>query len=975
MRNCFFLILFFFTIIRDYAQELKAQSIKGLPTEEVFSLLADSKGFLWVGHSLGLSRYDGVNFTHFHTTLETGSGITDLLEDKHGRIWCHNFSGQIFYIENEKMNLLSDYKFAEETSFPRLAITGNELVATSEKGLFICNTDILQCKYLYSNTSNVKTRSMAILGNVIYEFDGEKWISYKPNEGIHELHFINRTNKSFKDINPDLQPISTIDTIYSKYIDGSIYKFIINKDTVILAATSYEKSYINSIINCDNHIWIHTKKESHTNNYDQKIAHSNLTDIVIDKEGNKWYSSLEKGLLLQPKYTFWKETAIDGLQKNDFVRCFQERNHTYIYGTQNGNIIIKNGLSGKTSGRFKLPSTVGAVENIFTYSDSELLVAPSLGLYLINIIRKKINEISKESTVKSIASSNDTLLIAYSRSLALSDILIQNKTGIRTNKNSFIYNFKSAIHNEQYLRNKRCFAVSIDPNSKKTFAAFSDGLFEIVKNEFKPVLFNKEIITAFSLLNTHNKLFAATFNDGIFMIENDNIISITTKEGLISNNVLKLKLFKDELYVVEPNDIQVLDVNTGKIIRSITLPVTRTGLIYDLWKEDSLLYIASNKSIYSITQRDLNNIIIPVNYLLSATANNSDISHKENVLLPYSQNSLQFRIASPSFIFPEVAYFKYHITGGNDSSWKQTTTNATISFVSLKPGKYKFEAYIVNFQNHAAKPIIFPFTIDKPWWQQWWFYILIIVGITGLTYYFIKIGIRSAKKKDLKIIEELNLKNELRKSLLSTIKAQMNPHFIFNSLNTIQSFVYLDDKRNASKFMGKFSELVRKVLDNSNKQTITLTEEIEILQLYLDLEKVRFENVLNIEFEISNTLDTDNINIPPMLVQPYVENAIVHGLFHKKGNRNLNISIQQSLQQGYFEIRIEDNGIGRNLSNQLHEQQKLHISFANSANEKRIELINQTLSKQIKLAITDKIDDNHQPLGTLVVLSIPSSYN
>ena len=167
MKNWFLLFLFFTLGHSLHAQDFKAQKVKGLPTDEVYALLADSKGFIWVAHSLGISRYDGVSFTNFHHPKEMGLGITDLLEDQQGRIWLHNFNGQIFYIEKEEMHLLKEYRFEQESSFPRMAVLGNELVASSDKGLFICNTQNLQCKYLYYDTSNLQTRSLATVNNIV----------------------------------------------------------------------------------------------------------------------------------------------------------------------------------------------------------------------------------------------------------------------------------------------------------------------------------------------------------------------------------------------------------------------------------------------------------------------------------------------------------------------------------------------------------------------------------------------------------------------------------------------------------------------------------------------------------------------------------------------------------------------------------------------------------------------------------------
>jgi LytS/YehU family sensor histidine kinase len=225
------------------------------------------------------------------------------------------------------------------------------------------------------------------------------------------------------------------------------------------------------------------------------------------------------------------------------------------------------------------------------------------------------------------------------------------------------------------------------------------------------------------------------------------------------------------------------------------------------------------------------------------------------------------------------------------------------------------------------------------------------------------------KKRDHYVIEKLTLQNELRKSMLRTIVTQMNPHFIFNAMNTIQSFVYKNDKRNMSNYMGKFSELIRKILDTSSISSISLKEEIDILELYLDLEKARFESDFSVDLIIQPELDLENIQIPPMFIQPCIENAIKHGLFHKQGVRHLKVTIayDDPLKE-YIRIEIDDDGIGRTRSREINKTLYAdHKSFAGSAMESRVDLINQTIDKKISLFVIDKEDE----AGTTVIIRLP----
>jgi LytS/YehU family sensor histidine kinase len=188
-------------------------------------------------------------------------------------------------------------------------------------------------------------------------------------------------------------------------------------------------------------------------------------------------------------------------------------------------------------------------------------------------------------------------------------------------------------------------------------------------------------------------------------------------------------------------------------------------------------------------------------------------------------------------------------------------------------------------------------------------------------------------------------------------------------MNTIQSFVYKNDKRSVSNYMGKFSELIRKILDTSNISSISLKEEIDILELYLDLEKARFESDFSVELIVEPELDLENIQIPPMFIQPCIENAIKHGLFHKQGLRHLKVVIAyDDAQKEYIRIEIDDDGIGRTRSREINKTLYAnHKSFAGSAMESRVDLINQTIDKKISLFVIDKDDQ----AGTIVIIRLP----
>jgi LytS/YehU family sensor histidine kinase len=225
--------------------------------------------------------------------------------------------------------------------------------------------------------------------------------------------------------------------------------------------------------------------------------------------------------------------------------------------------------------------------------------------------------------------------------------------------------------------------------------------------------------------------------------------------------------------------------------------------------------------------------------------------------------------------------------------------------------------------------------------------------------------------KAQKEIESIELQNRISEATISALKSQMNPHFIFNALNNIQSYIWFNSKKEASLYLGKFSELMRKVLDNSSRDIVSLGAEMELISLYLDLEKSRFGEHFIASVRIDPAINIEEIEIPPMLIQPYVENSIKHGLLHLEGEKHLLIEIRASAIEGFTDVLVIDNGIGRQKSYEMNKSRANHHSFATKANERRVELYNHRFHRNLQVEIFDNIDNKGLPKGTTVVINIP----
>jgi len=222
--------------------------------------------------------------------------------------------------------------------------------------------------------------------------------------------------------------------------------------------------------------------------------------------------------------------------------------------------------------------------------------------------------------------------------------------------------------------------------------------------------------------------------------------------------------------------------------------------------------------------------------------------------------------------------------------------------------------------------------------------------------------------------KRLALEKQYRHSELKALKAQMDPHFIFNALNSIQEYIILNQKNLASDYLGKFADLMRKYLNHSDKRLIPLNEEIDCLNMYLELEAIRFEDKLEYKLIIDENLNIEDIKIPTMLIQPYIENALKHGLLHKKEGGKVLILLNDFPEKQIVTCVVQDNGIGRKRAEELSlKRNLLHKSFASKATESRLNLLNYGRKTQIGILYEDLFDTDNLAIGTKVTISIPYS--
>jgi LytS/YehU family sensor histidine kinase len=257
--------------------------------------------------------------------------------------------------------------------------------------------------------------------------------------------------------------------------------------------------------------------------------------------------------------------------------------------------------------------------------------------------------------------------------------------------------------------------------------------------------------------------------------------------------------------------------------------------------------------------------------------------------------------------------------------------------------------------------------IRPPWWQTWWFTSISILVTLGLVYGGFRYRVSQVRKQEQ---QKANFNKKVSGLEMQALRAQMNPHFIFNSLNSINRFILKNNPEAASDYLSKFSRLIRLILQNSNTPTIPLENELEALNLYLELEALRFKGKFTFCICCEKEVEVNYIEIPPLIIQPYVENAIWHGLMHKEGMGHIRISVEQ--QQELLTCIIEDDGIGRVRAAQFKSKSATKSkSLGMQITAHRLELLHALNGKQIRVEVVDLVDDSAQACGTKVILSLP----
>ena len=923
----------------------------GLPANDVYDILQGKNGFMWIANGQGLTRYDGYAFKTYTSLRQSSRPGSNIKEDEGGRIWYENFDGYIFFVENDTMHILEQDK---PVGYFPFAIIGKKLYCLRQYGIYIYNIDTRK------KIDSIKIEP----GSISKVFEDAN-------------HFYIYTKAIYCVSGNKLQLICNrlpVPSVEIKWLTGDgtfvylgtashIYKInngISSQFGIIPSGITSRKEIFK-----DGHLWISTYGGAYL--FDEKGHVSNdgkayfpgksIGAICPDRDGNIWIGTLNEGLLLMPDINL-RLTSLGNYKPNKISL----NGDTLYAGTEN-NQLISVALKKSTYKLLHEDKENHRVIYIYLDKGTRRIIYSSEHFNVLSFNASP--SLSTTIAVKDICKINDKYY-AFAASgicglLSLKKDNSYNQWDSIFNTRLFSYKGYEA---SQIIVGVRGKTVAFNNTSSNIYYGTNTGLFVLNPRGYQELKYKGNTLFITSLQSYNSDVYALSSQGSIYRISAGSQISLLGIDGFDNNAIRNIKILKGHLFIWSDNTLGYIDLEKRETIKFnfIGSHVQATEINdLELWGDE--LILALDKGLLMINLFTAPKPGVPPLFVINRfSINGQSFNYKELTEVKYWQKEIAVDYSILSF--GNAVYPLYYSI--NDGNWQLTAPESrSLKLSSLAPGRYKL---LFRLGDNGPTRLI-NFRINKPYWLELWFIISCIIGLACITYILYHRQIKLIKKRNALLAEKMELEKNLNRSLLVSIRSQMNPHFFYNALNTIQSFIFANDKRNASAYLSRFSRLTRMILEMSERESVSLEEEIQALTIYLELEAARFDKDFAFELEMAQGLDKENIRIPSMIVQPYIENAIKHGLLHKKGAKSLSVKF---LTQGYdLIIMIEDNGIGRKRSAEINNiKNGKHIPFSTIANQKRIDILNKGKSN-IGVEYVDKYEENGIATGTLVKLTIP----
>lgn len=958
----------------------------GLASTVVYDVHQDKLGYIWLATMEGVVRFDGYRFEVF--TVADGlpsNEVLGLWEDKPGRIWMLCFrKGLALFTHDTIMPIQLDIPVEDLPLKSFVPDTlGNLWLTTANSDIVLYNDSVISRLSINDITSYRFTEPVlmpdnkghvwiggekelflwrdSIMWQAQVDYQGSLVSPLKPLVTTSGEVFLISARNVWVSNNAEMKPVASFSD------DVNIFRAAPGKDGSILLATSVGA------------VRLHGSSSS------RMIAEwflrgKSISRVIEDAEGSYWMTTLNDGVYV---LTQSSRQIVNLNEENGLFAALPGAitvvDDELVISSKYGDVYAftkRNGYGFQFLKNHRLCANLGSC---YIMPDSSTWCSTSVGF--LNLEDRGIHNMKPLHFIEQVVSHKGELefgegincinIGAVKQSVVIDDSIIVAVShiglyAINTNPGT-------RYHTTRYVPD-RCSAVTFDEVNRTLWVASVKGLFywpidepfELHRDSSLAML-QEEPINHLSI-GHNNQLVIGTTGRGVYLKNKDGVVHYGVQNGLTSDIVNHTLLTPYGLLIATSKGICVLHGNHNE---GYTLfpAAFNDGLLSQDVKQtliwENHLYVLTTKGLTVVSPEALQpDTMVPVTHISGFAIGGKDTTILPVYTLPHYSNSIAIEYVGLLFKTDGNILYRYQMEG-IDTAWVQTSfTN--VQYPTLPPGKYTFKVDSRSAQGPwSDKPATVTIKILPPFWQTWWFRLLIglaaIAIVTAISYSII----RYYRNQSLIAQRMVELEG-------NALRANMNPHFVFNALNAIHDFIANSDEKSAHIYLGKFAKLIRRILDQSRKNFISLEEELDTLTLYLELENMRFEHKFRFEINIEDGIQPYDVELPPMLIQPYLENAVRHGLMNLDKAGKITVSFRQ--QEQYLECTITDNGVGRAKAMEIGSKRlKSHRSVGMDITQKRVELLHEAGkdNKGSGVAIADLVDGEGLPIGTKVSILLP----
>jgi ligand-binding sensor domain-containing protein len=1023
--SAWLMILFFVRLVMgglcmaqpDESQFRLLTKENGLSDNRITGIVQDEKGFLWVSTFNGLNRFDGVHFT----TFRADHGVDAIPDNSISAM--HYFGNGCLAIATEAgAQLINTNNHLERTNLivPTDTVlyywsnnvrdisktAGNHFLVSTKTGLFVFDSQG-KIVHRYDRFTVHDAGKAWMIFSVINNILPDGSVLAQVQDGF--MHFIPSTNKMvWVKATPD--GLGRLATDYKKssiffqrlhgprflYTDTKtnhlvVFNYTTNQEFRLplpfkavteigwrsrvspltdssFAITGYYKGFF--ILTWHRGTDTYSLSRKYFSDY-------TCNSIFVDKDKRVWIGARE-GLFMQKSVAQQIETVRidDSVRKGKTytiadITCW--RNYLYATIAQSGDILELGRQTMKPVRVIALSKKypeIGCAFSLLPIHPDTLWVGTNKGFRWLHPATGRMGKINNPTYPAALDSIDIYRHFKDSRGDYWFETSKVN-TVLFYQVAQRLFRLINADESDPFFKINRSFGMAEDSLGHIWIAG--DGLCRMNRHTFKCDTLIKYFVgtnpfkPAMSALNAGNNsaIWIKTYNSLLqWNPYSQKRLLLTTQNGL-HNNSRYIISAGNYIAMLHNDGLSVLDIKSYKSQNyfpdnGLSNPLSYFYLRYDA--PGKALYATGMNVISRIPVTAVTSRTTAPSFIITALQiGNDTVIHYPNKSqqLDYSQNDISIRFTAINYTAAGNLRYAYAMLKKGDTAWTDLENQSVLNLNNLSPGTYNILVKVYSGSNEW-KEVIRPLAIQisAPWWQQAWFKAALLLVTTGLVIYWYKKRITSIRKK-----AELN--HRLVEYEMKALHAQMNPHFIFNCLNSIKYMIVQDDKDQASIYLTKFSRMIRQTLEQSKQGIVTIQKEKEYLRDYLDMEKLRFDYSFQYEIHIARDINPEITQIPAMLIQPITENAIWHGLMYKSGEKK--IIIQFYRENSTLVCRIDDNGIG--LSKAAGEPKPEHRSSGLDNIKKRIELLNQKHHASFNMLIAESMGKNGRT-GTCVKLML-----